>query len=104
MSPQQADKKFYQRETQNHEKWKFFVNCSVTGKFQVEKFSGQVPTESFRTQDSVIAMKGGKKHLFDSVMPPRSWEMPVEHELAAILGRCSPKFADHNFDPRGKSS
>ena len=46
----------------------------------------------------------GVETFVDNIMPPRSWEMPVEHESAAKLGRCSPKFADHNFDPKGKSS
>ena len=34
------------------EKWNFFVNRSVPENFQWENFSGQVPTESLRTQDS----------------------------------------------------
>ena len=33
------------------EKWNFFVNRSVPENFQWENFSGQVPTESLRTQD-----------------------------------------------------
>ena len=34
------------------EKQNFFVNRSVPENFQRENFSGQVPTESLRTQDS----------------------------------------------------
>ena len=34
------------------EKWNFFVNRSVPENFQRENFSGLVPTESLRTQDS----------------------------------------------------
>jgi len=42
------------------EKWNFFVNRSVPENFQWENFSGQVPTESLRTQDSeYLKMKGG---------------------------------------------
>jgi len=41
---------------------------------------------------------------FDRVLPARSWEMPVEHELPSKIGRCSKKLAGHNFDRRAKSS
>ena len=34
------------------EKWNFFVKRSVPENFQRENFSGPVPTESLRTQDS----------------------------------------------------
>ena len=34
------------------EKWNFFVKCSVPENFQRENFSGLLPTESLRTQDS----------------------------------------------------
>ena len=34
------------------EKWNFFVKRSVPENFGRENFSGQVPTESLRTQDS----------------------------------------------------
>ena len=43
---------FYQSEMKIREKWKFFVNRSVPEHFQWVIFSGQVPTESLRTQNS----------------------------------------------------
>ena len=63
----------YQSETQNREKWKVFVNRSVTGKFQVEKISGQVPTESFRTQDSENVYERWVQQMFDPVLVAQSW-------------------------------
>ena len=41
---------------------------------------------------------------FDRVLPARSWEMPVERELPAKIGRCSKNLAGRNFDFRAKSS
>ena len=41
---------------------------------------------------------------FDSVLPARSWEMPVEHELPAKIGQCYNELLGHNFDARAKSS
>ena len=41
---------------------------------------------------------------FDRVLLGRSWEMPVERELPAKLGRCYEKLADHNFGLSAKSS
>ena len=35
--------------------------------------------------------------LFDPVLPARSWEMPVERELPAKIGRCYEKPYGHNF-------
>ena len=40
---------------------------------------------------------------FDRVLPARSWEIPVERELPAKIGRCSKKLGGHNFDFRAKS-
>ena len=42
--------------------------------------------------------------LFDRVLPAWSWEMLVERELPAKLGRCSKKPPGRNFDFRAKSS
>ena len=39
------------------EKWNFFVKRSVPENFGRENFSGQVPTESLRTQDSENVLK-----------------------------------------------
>ena len=86
------------------EKWKFFVNRSVPENFQWENFSGQVPTESLRTQDSENVYERWVQQIFDPVLPARSWEMPVERELPAKIGRCWKKPSGHNFDFRAKSS
>ena len=86
------------------EKWNFFVNRSVPENFQWENFSGQVPTESLRTQDSENVYERWVQQIFDPVLPARSWEMPVKCELPAKIGRCSKKYHGRNFDFRAKSS
>ena len=86
------------------EKWNFFVNRSVPENFGRENFSGQVPTESLRTQDSENVYERWVQQIFDPVLPARSWEMPVKCELPAKIGRCSKKPSGHNFDFRAKSS
>ena len=86
------------------EKWNFFVKRSVPENFQRENFSGQVPTESLRTQDSENVYERWVQQIFDPVLPARSWEMPVKCELPAKIGRCSKKPSGHNFDFRAKSS
>ena len=70
------------------EKWNFFVKRSVPENFQREIFSGQVPTEALRTQDSENVYERWVQQIFDPVLPARSWEMPVERELPAKIGRC----------------
>ena len=40
-------------------------------------------------------MPFGPRALFDCVLPARSWEMPVERELPAKIGRCYKKLAGH---------
>ena len=79
------------------EKWNFFVKRSVPENFGRENFSGQVPTESLRTQDSENVYERWVQQIFDPVLPARSWEMPVKCELPAKIGRCSPKPFGHNF-------
>ena len=86
------------------EKWNFFVKRSVPENFGRENFSGQVPTESLRTQDSENVYERWVQQIFDPVLPARSWEMPVKCELPAKIGRCSKKLAGRNFDFRAKSS
>ena len=49
------------------EKRNFFVNCSVPENFQWENFSGQVPTESLRTQDSENVYERWVQQIFDPV-------------------------------------
>ena len=80
------------------EKWNFFVKRSVPENFQRENFSGQVPTESLRTQDSENVYERWVQQIFDPVLPARSWEMPVERELPAKIGRCWKNLAGCNFD------
>ena len=65
------------------EKWNFFVKRSVPENFGRENFSGQVPTESLRTQDSENVYERWVQQIFDPVLPARSWEMPVKCELPA---------------------
>ena len=79
------------------EKGKFFVNRSVPENFQWEIFLWQVPTESLRTQDSENVYERWVQQIFDPVLPARSWEMPVERELPAKIGRCFAKPYGHNF-------
>ena len=40
---------------------------------QRENFSGQVPTESLRTQDSENVYERWVQHMFDPVLVARSW-------------------------------
>ena len=55
------------------EKLNFFVNRSVPENFQWENFSGQVPTESLRTQDSENVYERWVQQIFDPVLVARSW-------------------------------
>ena len=48
----ETDTFFLFDDTEISEKWNFFVKRSVPENFGRENFSGQVPTESLRTQDS----------------------------------------------------
>ena len=49
------------------------VNHSVHENFQRENFSGQVPTESLRTQDSENVYERWVQQMFDPVLVARSW-------------------------------
>ena len=75
------------------EKWNFFVKRSVPENFQRENFPGQVPTESLRTQDSENVYERWVQQIFDRVLAARSWEMPLERELPAKIGRLN--FLEH---------
>ena len=55
------------------EKRKIFGNRSVPENFQRENFSGQVPTESLRTQDSENVYERWVQKIFDPVSVGRSW-------------------------------
>ena len=102
LSPQQAGKKKMRVAMEFREKWKFFVNRSVPENFQWENFLGQVPTESLRTQDSENVYERWVQQIFDPVLPARSWEMPVERELPAKIGRfrktLRPQFSDFSLE------
>ena len=60
-------------DTEISEKRNFFVNRSVPENFQQENFSGQVPTESLRTQDSENVYERWVQQMFDPVLVGRSW-------------------------------
>ena len=68
----EPDTFFLFEDTEISEKWNFFVNRSVPKNFQREKFSGQVPTESLRTQDSENGYRW-LQQMFDPVLVGRSW-------------------------------
>ena len=55
------------------EKRNFFVNRSVPENFQRENFSGQVPTESLRFQDSEYVYERWVQQMFDPVLVAQSW-------------------------------
>ena len=55
------------------EKWNFFVKRSVPENFGRENFSGQVPTESLRTQDSENVYERWVKQIFEPVSVGQSW-------------------------------
>ena len=49
------------------------IKRSVPENFQWENFSGQVPTESLRTQDSENVYERWVQQIFDPVLVGRSW-------------------------------
>ena len=67
------------------EKRNFFVNCSVPKNFQRENFSGQVPTESLRTQDSENVYERWVQQMFDPVLVARSWVSATKWDPLAKL-------------------
>jgi len=79
------------------EKWNFFVNRSVPENFGRENFSGQVPTESLRTQDSENVYERWVQQIFDPVSVGRSWMSAKKWgPLAKLLG-VAKKSHSHNF-------
>ena len=64
---------FFGTDKEISEKRNFFVNRSVPENFQRKKFSGQVPTESLRTQDSENVYERWVQQIFDPVSVGRSW-------------------------------
>ena len=69
----EPDTFFLLGDTEISEKWNFFVNRSVPENFQRENFSGQVPTESLRKQDSENVYERWVQQIFDPVSVGRSW-------------------------------
>ena len=59
--------------TESREKMISWVKRSVPENFQRENFSGQVPTESLRTQDSENVYERWVQQMFDPVLVGRSW-------------------------------
>ena len=49
------------------------VKCSIPENFQRENSSGQVPTESLRTQDSENVCERWVQQIFDPVLVAQSW-------------------------------
>ena len=79
------------------EKWNFFVKRSVPENFGRENFSGQVPTESLRTQDSEYVYERWVQQIFDPVSVGRSWMSAKKWgPLAKLLG-VAKKSHSHNF-------
>ena len=84
-------------DTEISEKWIFFVNHTVPENFQRENFSGQVPTESLRTQDSENVYERWVQQIFDPVSVGRSWMSAKKWgPLAKLLG-VAKKSHSHNF-------
>ena len=69
----EPDTFFLFEDTEISEKWNFFVNRSVPENFGRENFSGQVPTESLRTQDSENVYERWVQQIFDPGSVGRSW-------------------------------
>ena len=69
----EPDTFFLFEDTEISEKGNFFVKRSVPENFQRENFSGQVPTESLRTQDSENVYERWVQQMFDPVLVGRSW-------------------------------
>ena len=68
-------------------KWNFFVNSSVPENFQREIFSGQVPAESLRTQDSKNVYERWAQQMFDPVLVAQSLMSATKRgPLAKLLG------------------
>ena len=73
------------------EKWNFFVNRSVPENFGRENFSGQVPTESLRTQDSEYVYERWVQQIFDHVLVARSWVSAKKMGSVSKIIRCYKK-------------
>ena len=85
IEPTEARYFFLDTDKKINEKWNFFVNHSVSENFQRENFSGQVPTESLRTQDSENVYERWVQQMFDPVLVGRSWVSATKWGLLAKL-------------------
>ena len=65
--------------------------------FQWENFSGQVPTESLRTQDSENVYERWVQQIFDPVSVGRSWMSAKKWGPLAKLWAVTKKSHAHNF-------
>ena len=79
------------------EKWNFFVKRSVPENFGRENFSGQVPTESLRTQDSEYVYERWVQQIFDPVLVARSWVSAKKWGPLAKLWAVKKNKHGHNF-------
>ena len=70
------------------EKRNFLVNSSVPENFQRENFSGQVPTESLRTQDSENLYERVVQIFFEPVLVARSGVSATKCGPSAKIKRC----------------
>ena len=83
------------------EKWNFFVKRSVPENFGRENFSGQVPTESLRTQDSENVYERWVQQIFDPVSVGRSWMSAKKWGPLAKLWSVTKNKHGHNFQNFG---
>ena len=76
---------------------KIFVNCPILKNFQPEIFSGHLPTESIRTQDSENVYERWVLQMFDPVLVARSWVSATKWGPLAKLWGVAKKSHSHNF-------
>ena len=85
------------------EKWNFFVKRSIPKNFGRENFSGQVPTESLRTQDSENVYERWVQQIFDPVSVGRSWVSATKRGPLAKLWAVKKNKHGHNFQNIGSN-
>ena len=73
------------------------VKCFVPENFQQENFSGQVPTESLRTQDSENVYERWVQQIFDPVLVAQNWVSATKWGLLAKLCGVKKNKHGHNF-------
>ena len=93
----EPDTFFLFEDTEISEKWNFFVKRSVPENFGRENFSGQVPTESLRTQDSEYVYERWVQQIFDHVLVARKWVSATKWGPLAILLAVAKNRYGHNF-------